>query len=146
MSALSYLSRPKPRVELGYVAGERKRIHLLTVEPGRELRADAALQYVRMREAAAAAGLQLQLNSAFRSMKEQIELHQRYLNGTGNLAAKPGFSNHQGGIAVDIATGGTTSRVYVWLAGNAARYGFIRTVPSEPWHWEYRPGEKGVST
>ncbi|HLK99540.1 MAG TPA: M15 family metallopeptidase [Myxococcaceae bacterium] len=145
MSALT-LSRPKPRAVQGYVAGERRRIHLLTVEPGRELRADAAIYYVLMRAAAAAAGVQLQLNSAFRAMEEQRELYQRYLNGTGNLAAKPGFSNHQGGIAVDIATGGTTSRAYAWLAGNAERFGFVRTVPSEPWHWEFRPGEKGVST
>ncbi len=92
-----------------------------------------------MHAAARAAGINLHVNSAFRSMEEQRALYQKYLNGTGNLAAKPGYSNHQGGIAVDINVGGTGTSTYKWLANNASRFGFVRTVPSEPWHWEYRP-------
>ena len=30
---------------------------------------------------------------------------------------------------------------YRWLCLNAWKYGFIRTVPSERWHWEYLPGK-----
>jgi LAS superfamily LD-carboxypeptidase LdcB len=29
------------------------------------------------------------------------------------------------------------TNVYKWLAKNAAEYGFVRTVASEPWHWVY---------
>ena len=64
--------------------------------------------------------------------------------------APPGSSNHGSGIALDFNTG-TRDRstgfsqldatVYVWLAKNAHRYGFIRTVSSEEWHWEYLPTE-----
>ena len=64
--------------------------------------------------------------------------------------APPGSSNHGSGIALDFNTG-TRDRstgfselnatVYVWLARNAHRYGFIRTVSSEEWHWEYLPTE-----
>jgi D-alanyl-D-alanine carboxypeptidase len=31
------------------------------------------------------------------------------------------------------------------LSANAHRYGFVRTVPSENWHWEYRPGSPRAS-
>jgi hypothetical protein len=67
-----------------------------------------------------------------------------------NLAARPGYSNHQdpsGSQAIDIHQ--ATGARYVWLKKHANRFGFIRTVGSEPWHWEYRPGwigfEHGVS-
>jgi D-alanyl-D-alanine carboxypeptidase len=40
---------------------------------------------------------------------------------------------------VDVSVGDTTSAAYAWLAANACRFGFRRTVRSEPWHWEYRP-------
>jgi zinc D-Ala-D-Ala carboxypeptidase len=26
-----------------------------------------------------------------------------------------------------------------WLRANAARYGFVNDVPSEAWHWTWRP-------
>lgn len=56
----------------------------------------------------------------------------------GNLAAKPGTSNHGVGLALDLNSGG--AGVYNWLKNNGHAYGFIRTVSSETWHWEHRPG------
>jgi LAS superfamily LD-carboxypeptidase LdcB len=57
-----------------------------------------------------------------------------------NLAAKPGNSNHQNGIAIDIAVAGADgNEVYEWLKLNAPRFGFVRTVSGEPWHWEHDP-------
>ena len=35
-------------------------------------------------------------------MGEQQRLWNAYQNGTGNLAAYPGHSNHQNGVALDI--------------------------------------------
>jgi LAS superfamily LD-carboxypeptidase LdcB len=43
------------------------------------------------------------------------------------------------GRAVDIQTGGGTLPIYFWLQKNAARFGFVRTVPSETWHYHYFP-------
>lgn len=59
--------------------------------------------------------------------------------------AKPGSSNHGNGIAIDMAigsrrTGSPLNEVaYVWLINNAHRYGFVRTVSAEEWHFEYKP-------
>ncbi|AEI63122.1 peptidoglycan-binding protein [Corallococcus macrosporus] len=127
------------RVVTGYVNGQPRRISLSPVPNGKEMRSDAAAAFNRMHAAARAQGITLKVNSGFRSMAEQEALYRAYKNGTGNLAAPPGYSNHQGGIAVDINTGGTGTSTYRWLANNARNFGFVRTVPSEPWHWEYRP-------
>jgi len=54
------------------------------------------------------------------------------------LTARPGYSNHQSGLAYDFNVGATP--LFKWMATNAINYGFVRTVPSEIWHWEYRPG------
>jgi peptidoglycan hydrolase-like protein with peptidoglycan-binding domain len=127
------------RTVTGYVNGVPRQITLSSIPNGKEMRSDAAAAFNRMHAAARAAGINLHVNSGFRSMEEQRILYQKYLNGTGNLAARPGYSNHQGGIAVDVNVGATSSATYRWMANNASRFGFVRTVPSEPWHWEYRP-------
>jgi LAS superfamily LD-carboxypeptidase LdcB len=62
--------------------------------------------------------------------------------------AAPGRSKHGDGIAIDINTGGFSStlpgtgaltNVFVWMALNGWKYGFVRTVSTETWHWEYHP-------
>src|SRR6185436_12849709 len=51
-----------------------------------------------------------------------------------NRAARPGYSNHQSGTALDLNA--SASGVGTWLTRNASRYGFTRTVPDEAWHYE----------
>jgi D-alanyl-D-alanine carboxypeptidase len=120
--------------------GRAKILKRLTALPGGVLlRSDAAGAYERMRAAARLEGIWLWANSGYRTRQEQYRLYQRYLRGKGPRAARPGRSNHQLGIAVDVYVGGLASRTYGWLAAHACRHGFRRTVPSEPWHWEYRP-------
>ncbi len=100
---------------------------------------NAANAFYYMEKAAARAGVSLIVNSGFRTMAEQRYLYNCYLTkrcNNGNLAARPGYSNHQSGVALDIST--RNARVYTWLKNNARRWGYVRTVPSEPWHWEYR--------
>ena len=107
---------------------EIERMTLDTVEP-----------YLRMVAAARADGITVAINSGFRSYPEQQILHQGFTQGLPgfNLAAPPGHSNHQNGIALDIAvTGGAGTPIYDWLARHATSFGFVRTVNREPWHWE----------
>ena len=69
-------------------------------------------------------------------------------NGLFNpRTARPGTSNHElkdgKAYAIDFNTkgpNGTILKEYEWLVKNAHKYGWVRTVPSERWHWEYRPG------
>jgi hypothetical protein len=65
--------------------------------------------------------------SGYRSYTEQAELYRRYLDGTGNLAAPPGRSNHNHGDAVDMTRD---------CAPHMRAQGLVTPVPGEPWHWE----------
>jgi hypothetical protein len=91
--------------------------------------------FLRLQKAAHDAGVYVALNSGFRTQAEQQYFYGCYVNKNcngGNLAARPGYSNHQSGWAVDVTPSS-------WLNANAKRFGFEFTVPSEPWHIEYRP-------
>lgn len=72
--------------------------------------------------------------SGKRSTEEQAVLYQKYLNGTGNLAAPPGSSNHETGNAVDI------NGNYSCIHSVGAKYGLVFPVAGEPWHAELGSG------
>ncbi len=127
------------RIGAGYQAGRRVSVALSEVGGGRYLNARAAPSYRAMMEAARRDGVNLQLLSAFRSMEQQQRLYNLYRAGRGNKAARPGYSNHQMGLSVDLGnTGGYGGRNYRWLQQNAARFGFYNDVRGEPWHWTYK--------
>jgi LAS superfamily LD-carboxypeptidase LdcB len=77
------------------------------------------------------------VNSGYRTYAEQAALYQAYRSGTGNLAAAPGHSTHGLGLSADIQV--TDPATLRWLRANAGSYGFVNDVPSEAWHWTWRP-------
>jgi LAS superfamily LD-carboxypeptidase LdcB len=76
--------------------------------------------------------------------------------GLPNRIAAPGYSNHQGGIAIDFLQERTPGHpiensyepqaqkkwratwFYDWLQTNATKFGFTQYI-KEAWHWEYHP-------
>lgn len=82
--------------------------------------------------------------------------------GIGGRIAAPGYSNHQGGIAIDLWQERTRGNAIAndsgprarcrwrqtwfhgWLRTHAAAFGF-HPLRTEEWHWEYRPAT-GAST
>jgi LAS superfamily LD-carboxypeptidase LdcB len=140
-----------PRRALGYVRGVAVELDLVDVggvdsagEPIR-LEESAAADFEAMRASAAREGVVLRLNSGFRSNEKQTYLWEGFtakLPGF-NLAAKPGYSNHQSGRAADFANCATTdTREHRWLTANAHRWrwrntGMSFTAQKEPWHWEH---------
>jgi D-alanyl-D-alanine carboxypeptidase-like protein len=103
---------------------------------------DIANFYLALVNASAADGVLLPLRSGFRDYPKQKYLYNGYINHRPgfNLAAKPGYSNHQDGYAYDFTIAGFEGNPrYDWLKRNGLTYGFVRTVTGEPWHWEYRP-------
>jgi LAS superfamily LD-carboxypeptidase LdcB len=133
------LAPASARTAMGYSHGQRTRIELVRVG-GVEVEAATARAFRAMAKAARKAGLDLAIRSGFRSHEQQKELYRDYRHGWGHLAARPGYSNHQSGRALDIYI--TDYRVYEWLKKNATKYGFKRTVRREAWHWEYVGGEE----
>ena len=87
---------------------------------------------------ARADSITLLITSGFRTWDEQQDLLEQKQRGIIDVAvAQPGTSNHQSGIAVDFGVYASAGRPYEWMVKNAWKYGFIRTVSSERWHWEY---------
>ena len=106
------------------------------------------------------------LASGYRSYNTQTAIHTRQVNSLGliageNLAARPGYSEHQTGLSADLAaltTTGKSQGCYIqicfsstkagkWLARNSYKYGFILRYEDgmtkvtgyqfEPWHFRY---------
>jgi D-alanyl-D-alanine carboxypeptidase len=88
---------------------------------------------------AAGDGHTIRLNSGFRTFAEQQALWDA--NPNPSEVARPGRSNHQNGIAIDIDTASFQSPLYVWMKDHGPNHGFIRTVSGEHWHWEHRPAD-----
>ena len=104
---------------------------LVDLGGGKKVDASIAGSVQAMIQAARRDGVELRINSAHRSRQQQEVLYQKYLNGTGNLAARPGTSNHESGQAIDFAN---TRGAHAWLARNAGRFG-LKNLPGEPWHY-----------
>ena len=128
-----------PHAADGYHRGKRKRIEVVTLGWA-EVEVRTARAFLAMRAAAAADGIELWVHSGFRTMEQQRWLYDAWKAGWGAKAARPGRSNHQSGLALDLGVLGPGT--YAWLEANARRFGFRRTVPDEPWHWEYTPPRK----
>ncbi|WP_245570890.1 M15 family metallopeptidase [Glaciibacter superstes] len=126
------------------------------------LRQEASDAVVAMFDAAATeAGLNLASNSAYRSYSTQVEVYDQDVAANGQAfadtsTARPGHSEHQTGLAIDIgaesgscslgACFGETAEGQ-WLVANAWRFGYLLRYPAdkteitgfsyEPWHFRY---------
>lgn len=97
----------------------------------------AADAFRAMTTAAWQAGIDLKVNDSYRDLDHQRRLADDLgLYSQGGKAAAPGTSTHGWGLSVDLDT---SDGSVAWLRANAARFGFVEDVPSEPWHWTYRP-------
>ena len=121
------------------------------------LRPVASRAFMKMADAAAQEGLRIYNASAYRSYTTQKWVYQRYVNQEGTqeadtYSARPGCSEHQTGLALDINTASLSDHFeeteeYAWLVENSWRYGFILRFPEgkeeitgyqfEPWHYRY---------
>ena len=104
-------------------------------------------------------GIYLIINSSYRTYEEQQQVYDSYKDSRGttyadSIAARPGYSEHQTGLSLDIfSTEYTTtsnfkdSPAHEWLVNNAYKYGFIQRYEEdteeltgfaeEAWHWRY---------
>ncbi len=124
----------------GYNRGSAYAMKVVTVG-GKSTAKPTAHAFLKLQAAADRAGVSLSINSGFRTMAEQQRLYDCYRTkrcNNGNLAARPGFSNHQNGRALDLATSN-----WGWVRSNAPKFGFRATVPSERWHWEFSGADPG---
>ncbi|HEY1101327.1 MAG TPA: D-alanyl-D-alanine carboxypeptidase family protein [Myxococcota bacterium] len=125
------------RSDNGYTSGTRTAIKVVKVDD-RPVEVNTANAYIALQEAAKRDGVNIRIVSGFRTQSEQQYFYNCYVNcncNSCNLAARPGYSNHQSGHALDLNY--RDAGVLTWLNNNGARFGWRRTVPSEAWHWEW---------
>ena len=169
----SYLTLVKDGygISKNYVPNDLVTVNVATAsaDTPNKMRKAAATALEKMAKAAKKKGLELVINSAYRSYAQQEELYNEYhamydTQTADDLVAKPGYSEHQLGLGVDMtsqsvvdgedSTFGQTDE-YQWMKKNAYKYGFILRYPSaktsitgtsnEPWHYRY-VGKKVAKT
>lgn len=94
-----------------------------------------AAAFDRMDAAARREGVDLVVNSAFRTDAEQAVLFRRHPDP--RWVAPPGRSRHRQATELDL---GGSSGAWAWLATNAAAFSFTQRYAWEPWHYGYLPG------
>lgn len=112
-------------------------------------------EFNNMKKEALKSGVYLNIISGFRSYQTQVFTYNDYVSKFGRaladtFSAKPGYSEHQTGLAFDIGAidynyGNTKEGK--WLVSNSYKYGFILRYPKdkqsitgyryEPWHFRY---------
>jgi len=126
-----------------------------------QLRAEAAQQLIKLFDGASAQGLTLYCSSGYRSYATQAAIYQWHVEmygvaGAELVSARPGMSEHQLGLAMDVTSAsasfdlvesfGTTAEGQ-FVRDHAHKYGFIVRYPQgkthitgyayEPWHLRY---------
>jgi zinc D-Ala-D-Ala carboxypeptidase len=129
----------------------------LNVPGGGQMRPEAAAALTQMfADYHAQSGVQLKVVSPYRSYNTQVSTYNGWVNRLGKAqadrqSARPGYSEHQTGLAVDINTGADqgfgATPAGMWLAANSYQYGFIVRYPDglepitgyeyEPWHFRF---------
>jgi D-alanyl-D-alanine carboxypeptidase len=129
---------------------------------GMRLRQEAADALAQMAVAMKAAGAgSIVLQSGYRGYSSQRYVHNHMVLKFGlakgeSYAARPGYSEHQTGLAADLAAVGqgcialvcfSKTKAAIWLAANSWQYGFLLRYPKygrvvtgynyEPWHFRF---------
>lgn len=126
-----------------------------------KMRADAATALIDLLAQARVANVPMVPISGFRSIEYQAGLMQKAIlkhgseEAAGRWVARPGYSEHHTGLAVDLGpeespdldceTAFEETPAFAWLNQNAGRFGFELSYPRgnarginyEPWHWRF---------
>ncbi len=127
------------------------------VSSGKYLEKEAKDAFEELSEAARKENYKIIAASTYRSYNYQKNLYNNYVNQDGTLkadtySARPGYSEHQTGYAVDVSNGTSyvtfgNTKEFTWMKENAYKYGFILRYTKEnefitgymdePWHYRY---------
>ena len=141
-----------------YIPSELELINELYSDSKQYLRKKARSAFESMTNDAKKIGLNIIAVSTYRSYDYQDKLFNNYVKELGldyasMCSAQAGYSEHQLGLAVDIANNTLDydnfdkTKEFNWVKDNAYKYGFILRYPIdkvditgykyEPWHYRY---------
>ena len=147
------------KLKSDYIPEDLTNINLNYAYDNNKVRKEVNDAFVNMASAAKEENIKLIANSSFRDYDRQDAVYKEFYYSKGidyadKYAARPGHSEHQTGLCIDIFTGGNSntenfeeSDAYKWLIKNAHKYGFILRYPKdkeyltgynyESWHYRY---------
>ena len=141
-----------------YIPSDLRLINNRYAYDNKYLREEAAINFENLSLDASLLGYRIIATSAFRDYEYQGKLFNDYVSSKGlNYAllcsAKPGHSEHQTGLSVDVEGSNKDydefekAIEFSWMKENAHKYGFILRYPKgkehitgfkyEPWHYRY---------
>lgn len=141
-----------------YVPNDLELLDIQYAYDDKYLRKEAKEQFEKLSKHAQKIGYRLVATSTYRDYNYQNQLFEGYIKEKGEeyallCSAKPGHSEHQTGLAVDVAGSNDdydefeSSLEFPWLKEHAHEYGFILRYPKgkeditgfkyEPWHYRY---------
>ncbi|MDD6756504.1 MAG: M15 family metallopeptidase [bacterium] len=141
-----------------YIPENLEEISIEYARSGMQLVSEAKETFETLSQEAKKDGMTIIAMSSYRSYDYQVNLYNNYVKSDGKDAAdaysaRPGFSEHQTGLAVDIYnkelpyTSFEETKEFEWMQKNAYKYGFILRFPKdkvnitgyqyEAWHYRY---------
>lgn len=156
------VNKGRPLNPVDYEPTNLAMVPLQTTTPSGRVRSDVAAAVGQMADAAGAAGVgRIGVNNGYRSYGLQVRTYDSHVRAQGQAnadtgSARPGHSEHQTGLALDVVAcdvecggldgfGGTAQSD--WVAAHAWEYGFIvryehggtpvTGYAPEPWHLRY---------
>lgn len=145
-------------LEEDYVPKNLETISSMYALNGMQLVKEAKIAFESLSKAASKEDLRIIAMSSYRSYEYQVDLYNRYVKQDGKEKAdtysgRPGHSEHQTGLAVDVYNGKTDytnfekTKEFKWMNSHAHEYGFILRFPKdkehetgyeyESWHYRY---------
>ena len=146
------------QLQSSYIPSDLESISLRFANKDKRLKKEAKEAFEKLSSEASALGYRIVAVSAYRDYSYQNELFNYYVEEKGleyalNCSAKPGHSEHQTGLAVDVEGENKDydnfedTKEFNWMKDNAHRFGFILRYPKgkeditgfkyEPWHYRY---------
>ena len=141
-----------------YKPNDLEKINLEFANENKYLRKEAKIAFEKLAKNAKQLGYRIVAVSAYRDYDYQNELFNYYVKEKGldyalECSAKPGHSEHQTGLAVDVEGENKDydnfldTKEFTWMKNNSYKYGFILRYPKgkehitgfkfEPWHYRY---------
>ena len=155
---LDVLVNKNYQLDENYMPSDLEEVSVQFAYEKKYLRHEARIAFETLAWDALQEGYQIILVSAYRSYSYQEELYHHYVKTSGKnyadrCSARPGHSEHQTGLALDIMGENgdynlfEETKEFQWMKEHAHEYGFILRYPSdgyditgfkyEPWHYRY---------
>lgn len=143
---------------LSYIPKDLEKINDLYSDNLQYLKKEARINFEKMAKDLEKLNMKIIAVSTFRNSKYQDTLFKKYVKEKGleyarMCSAEAGASEHQTGLAVDIANYNLDydnfdkTKEFDWVSNNCYKYGFILRYPKnkthitkykyEPWHYRY---------